>query len=310
MSAASLRNSYGQALVTEGSENDNIVVLEADLGKSTMSCLFQDAFPQRYFQMGIAEQNMASAAAGLSLVGKVPFINSFAVFSTGRAYDQIRSSIAIPDLNVKICGSSAGLSDFGDGKTHQSIDDIALMQVLPNMTVLVPVDAVETRKMVKSMVELQGPVYIRISRADLPIITPDNDEPYCVGKMRSVRAGSDCTVFTYGTLVHEAVKAAVRAGEMGISVEIVNVSTIKPLDGEAVKKFTTGRKSIITVDEHSVIGGLGSAIASVLSNTSSRLHMIGIQDSFGTSASNYDDLLNGYGLSEEHILETVVKNCS
>ena len=309
MSTASLRKSYGQALVTEGEENDNIVVLEADLGKSTMSCLFQEAFPQRYFQMGIAEQNMASTAAGLSLVGKVPFINSFAVFSTGRAYDQIRSSIAIPDLNVKICGSSAGLSDFGDGKTHQSIDDIALMQVVPNMTVLVPVDAVETRKMVKTMVELQGPVYIRISRADLPLITPDNNEPYRIGQMKSVRAGSDCTVFAYGTLVYEAVKAAVRAEEKGISVEVINVSTIKPLDGEAVKKFTIGRKCIITVDEHSVIGGLGSAIASVLSNTNSNLQMVGIQDSFGTSASNYEDLLDGYGISEEYILQTIIRNC-
>jgi transketolase len=183
MATRSLRVAYGQALVELGKEDERIVVLEADLGKSTMSILFQEQYPERYFEMGIAEQNMAATAAGLSLADKIPFINSFAVFASGRAYDQVRQSIAIPGLNVKICGSSAGLSDFGDGSTHQAIEDMAIMRAIPNMTVLVPADAVETRKMVKAMVEWNGPVYIRINRNDLPVST-DIEGDYEIGKLQ------------------------------------------------------------------------------------------------------------------------------
>ena len=305
MTTASLRTFYGEALVQLGQENKNIVVLEADLGKSTMSCLFQDQFPDRYFQMGIAEQNMASASAGLALSGKIPFFSSFAVFATGRAYDQIRSSIAIPGLNVNICGSSAGLSDYGDGKTHQSIDDIALMRVLPNMTVLSPVDAVETRKMVRAMAESEGPAYIRINRSDLPVLTADDDNPYIFGQMNSVRSGSDITVFASGIMVHQALKAAVILEKEGISIEVVNVSCIKPLDAEALNRFSAGKKGIVTAEEHSIIGGLGSAVAEALSETPLPVVKIGIQDKYGTSASCYEDLLKIYKLTENDIAAAV-----
>ncbi|MDA3955586.1 transketolase C-terminal domain-containing protein [Oceanispirochaeta sp.] len=305
MITASLRKSYGEALVQIGRENKDIVVLEADLGKSTMSCFFEDQFPDRYFQMGIAEQNMASTSAGLALAGKIPFYSTFAVFATGRAYDQIRSSIAIPDLNVNICGSSAGLSDFGDGKTHQSIDDIALMRVLPNMTVLSPVDAEETKKMVKAMAESEGPAYIRINRSDLPVLTADDDKPYQIGQMTSVKKGDDITVFASGIMVHQSLKAAEMLEKEGISVEVVNVSCIKPLDKDAVKQFSAGRKGIVTAEEHSIIGGMGSAITEAMSENPLPLVQIGVQDKYGTSASCYEDLLKAYGLTEDDIVTAV-----
>ncbi len=307
MITASLRKSYGEALVELGSENNDIVVLEADLGKSTMSCFFQNKYPERYFQMGIAEQNMASTSAGLALAGKIPFYSSFAVFATGRAYDQIRSSIAIPSLNVNICGSSAGLSDFGDGKTHQSIDDIALMRVIPNMTVLSPVDALETGKMVRAMAEKNAPSYIRINRADLPVITEDDNEPYKIGQMKSFRKGSDITVFASGIMVHESLKAADQMGREGVSVEVVNVSTIKPLDTEALKNFVSGKIGVVTAEEHSIFGGLGSAVLEALSESPLPLVKIGIQDQFGTSSACYEDLLEAYHLTSEYIVSGIKK---
>lgn len=270
----SLRKTYGETLVELGEKNTDIVMLEADLGNSTMSSLFGNVYPERYFQMGIAEQNMASVAAGLSLTGKIPFINSFAVFASGRAYDQIRSSITIANLNVKICGSSAGLSDFGDGKTHQSIDDIALMQVLPHMTVLSPCDAVETEQMVKAMVETKGPMYIRINRNDLPVVTDPNSE-YHIGKMTRVVEGSDVVVFATGIMVQQSMQAAKLLLEEGISVRVVNVSTIKPLDTEALLGFCEGVKAVVTAEEHSIIGGLGSTVAGALSKTRLPLDLIG-----------------------------------
>jgi len=306
MITESLRKSYGEALVKLGKDNRDVVVLEADLGKSTMSYLFQASFPERYFQMGIAEQNMASTSAGLALSGKIPFYSSFAVFATGRAYDQIRSSIAIPGLNVNICGSSAGLSDFGDGKTHQSIDDIALMRVLPNMTVLSPVDAVETEKMVKAMAEISGPAYIRINREALPVLM-NEDEPYKIGQMKSMRRGKDIVVFASGIMVHQALKAAGIAEKEGISVEVVNVSTIKPLDIEALRKFSDGKRGVLTAEEHSVFGGLGSAVLEALSEFPLPLLRIGIQDQFGTSASCYEDLLTAYHLTELDIVSGIKK---
>jgi transketolase len=254
----SLRKTYGETLVELGEKNTDIVMLEADLGNSTMSSLFGNMYPERYFQMGIAEQNMASVAAGLSLTGKIPFINSFAVFASGRAYAQIRSSITIASLNVKICGSSAGLSDYGDGKTHQSIDDIALMQVLPNMTVLSPCDAVETEQMVKAMVENKGPMYIRINRNDLPVVTDPNAE-YHIGKMTQVVEGKDVVVFATGIMVQQSIQAAKQLKEEGIGVRVVNVSTIKPLDTKALLGFCDGVKAVVTAEEHNVIGEIGRA---------------------------------------------------
>lgn len=300
----SLRKTYGETLVELGKDNKHIVMLEADLGNSTMSTLFWSAYPTRYFQMGIAEQNMASVAAGLALAGKIPFINSFAVFASGRAYDQIRSSITIANLNVKICGSSAGLSDFGDGKTHQSVDDIALMQVLPNMTVLSPCDAVETEQMVKAMVENHGPMYIRINRNDLPVVT-DPDEPYHIGKMRLMVEGTDVVIFATGLMVQKSMEAAAMLAEEGISARVVNISTIKPLDTQALKAFTEGVKGVVTAEEHSVIGGLGSAVASALSKSRLPIEMVGIEDQFGTSAENYEILLKHYGLESADVAQRV-----
>ena len=305
MATRSLRVAYGQALVELGKEDERIVVLEADLGKSTMSILFQEQYPERYFEMGIAEQNMAATAAGLSLTDKIPFINSFAVFASGRAYDQVRQSIAIPGLNVKICGSSAGLSDFGDGSTHQAIEDMAIMRAIPNMTVLVPADAVETRKMVKAMVEWNGPVYIRINRNDLPMIT-DIEGDYEIGKLQVVRDGSDIAVFANGVMVSKALVAADELKRDGISVKVINASTVKPLSRDEVLAHVQGCKGVVTAEEHSIIGGLGSAIAEVLRRERNLpIEFVGVQDSFGTSALSYDELLEHYGLTAEAIRDAI-----
>ena len=305
MATNSLRTAYGEALVEQGKENPNIVVLEADLGKSTMSNLFQNAYPERYFEMGIAEANMASTAAGLALTGKIPFINSFAVFSTGRCYDQLRQTISIAGLNVKICGSSAGLSDYGDGSTHQSVEDMGLMRAIPGMTVLVPVDAVETTKMVAAMVSNPGPMYIRINRNDLPIVTP-TAPPFEIGKLYTIQEGKDVVVFANGVMVSRALTAAEELKAEGVSVKVVNVSTIKPLDRQAVIDCAKGMKAVVTAEEHSVIGGLGSAIAEALRlEKGVSLDFVGIEDVFGTSALNYDELIEHYGLTAKAIADKV-----
>ena len=301
----SLRTAYGEALVEQGKDNKNIVVLEADLGKSTMSCLFQAAYPERYFEMSIAEANMASTAAGLALTGKIPFINSFAVFSTGRCYDQLRQTISIAGLNVKICGSSAGLSDYGDGSTHQSIEDMGLMRGIPGMTVLVPVDAVETTQMVAAMVEHQGPAYIRINRNDLPILTAA-ERKFEIGKLYLMREGSDAVVFANGVMVSKALAAAEILAKENISLKVINVPTVKPLDRQAVIAATAGMKAAVTAEEHSVIGGLGSAIAEALRMEKGvSLDFVGIEDVFGTSALGYDELMAQYGLTDKAIADKV-----
>ena len=307
MSTKSLRTAYGETLVELGKENKNIVVLEADLGKSTMSCLFQEKYPERYFEMGIAEQNMASTAAGLSLTGKIPFISTFAVFMSGRAYDQIRQTISIAKLNVKICGSSSGLSDYGDGSTHQSIEDVSIMRAIPNMTVLVPVDAVETKKMVSAAAQYEGPVYIRINRNELPIYTSE-DTKYTIGKTYTMREGKDVVVFANGVMISKAMEAAQELEKVGISVKVVNVSTVKPLDEKAIKEATVGCKAVVTAEEHTIIGGLGSAITEALRlQTNLPIEFVGVKDCFGTSAQNYDDLMEYYGLTSKAISDAVLK---
>ena len=298
---------YGEALVEEGKTNNDIVVLEADLGKSTMSCLFKDVYPERHFEMGIAEQNMASTAAGLALAGKIPFYSTFAVFAVGRAYDQIRCGIAIPKANVRICGSSCGLSDFGDGKTHQSIEEANIMCTIPGMTVLNPIDAVETRKMVKAMVKHQGPVYIRINRNDLPVFTPTEGE-FEIGKMYRIVEGSDVVIFATGAMVWKSVDAAALLKAEGISAEVINVSSLKPLKKSEILKYTAGKKAIVTVDESTKIGGLGSAIASlIIGEVNLPFEQIGIVDHFGESAHSYDELLVKYGLTDKEIANAVRK---
>lgn len=308
MKEKSLRKAYGESLVALGSLNKNIVVLEADLGKSTMSYLFKNKFPDRYFEMGIAEQNMASASAGLALAGKIPFYNTFAVFASGRAYDQIRCSIAIAEANVKIVGSSCGLSDFGDGKTHQSIEDSNLLKVLPNIVVLNPCDSLETVKMVETMVDYHGPVYLRINRNEFPIVTNySEDEKFTIGKISKIRTGSDVVIFTTGSLVHQSLIAAENLEKLGISVEIANVSTLKPLFKDEIMKFVEGKKAIVTAEEANIVGGLGSSIAGlIIGEIHIPFEQIGINDEFGRSAHSYEDLLKYYNLTSANI-ENAVK---
>ena len=310
MSKMNMRKAYGEALLELGRENGKVVALEADLGKSTMSNMFGSEFPARYFQMGIAEANMISAAAGLALTGHIAYASTFAVFASGRPYDQIRSSVAIPCLNVKICGSSAGLSDFGDGKTHQSVDDIALMRVLPNMKVLSPADYWETRKMVKAMAEIDGPCYLRVNRNDVPVVTGE-DDPFVFGKIRQMKDGSDVVLFATGYMVYQSLEAArILAGE-GISAKVINVNTIKPFDAEGVCAAARGMKAAVTVEEASVIGGLGSAVCEALAAgpADSRIKTLrmGIADCFGTSAQHYEELLTAYHLMPEDIVKKAKK---
>lgn len=308
MSRMNMRKAYGEALLELGRENGKIVALEADLGKSTMSNMFGGEFPERYFQMGIAEANMISAAAGLALTGHVAYASSFAVFASGRPYDQIRSSVAIPRLNVKICGSSAGLSDFGDGKTHQSVDDIAIMRVLPNMKVFSPADYYETKKMVKAMAGIDGPCYIRVNRNDVPVVT-DPDAPFEFGKVSVLREGTDAVIYATGFMVSQSLEAAKVLEAEGISAKVVNVATIKPLDVEGVVAAAKGMKAAVTVEEASVIGGLGSAVCEALAagpaDSRVKTLRVGIQDCFGTSAQKYEELLAAYHLTPADIAAKV-----
>jgi len=300
-----LREAYGQALVALGKQNRHVVALEADLGKSTRSVLFQGAFPDRYFEMGIAEQNMASTAAGLALAGKVPFMHSFAVFVSGRTYDQLRNSICIPGLSVRICGSSCGLSDFGDGKTHQALEDVAIMRALPGMTVLCPADAIEVGKMVPCLLDWKGPVYLRVNRNDLPFVTPE-DEPYRIGKIWKLRDGSNAAVFASGVMVSKALEAADALAKRGISVRVLNVSTIKPIDREAVTRFAEGVRAIVTAEEHNLVGGMGSAVVEALRGVRhAPVEFVGVQDSFGRSAENYEVLLQHFGLTAAAVTNAV-----
>jgi transketolase len=306
MSKHNQRTAYGETLVELGAENKRIVVLEADLGKSTMSSLFQQAYPERYFEMGIAEQNMTSFAAGLSLAGKIAFTNSFAVFAAGRSYDQLRQSISTAKLNVKINGSSAGLSDFGDGASHQAVEDIAIMRAIPNMTVLVPMDAIETKKIVRAAAQHEGPVYIRISRSDIEDLYPVDME-FKIGKPFMLRDGKDITVFACGIMVSKALTAAQILEKEGISLRVVNVSSLKPLDELAVKELAHGVKGIITAEEHSVIGGLTSAITYILRGNGTPIEPIAIMDIFGQSGHSHEELLELYELTEKDIIEKVKK---
>jgi transketolase len=300
------RTVYGQTLVELGKDDKRIVALEADLGKSTMSNLFQLAYPERYFEMGIAEANMTSFAAGLSLCGKIPFTNSFAVFSCGRAYDQIRQSICTANLNVKINGSSSGLSDFGDGATHQCVDDIAIMRVLPNMTILVPADGIETKKIVKAAIEYDGPVYIRLCRSDMPDIVPEETE-FKIGEPYKLREGKDITVFACGIMVSKALDAAQELEKLGISLRVVNVSSLKPLNEKTVLEYAKGVKGVVIAEEHSIIGGLTEAISFILRSEGLPIEPVAIMDMFGQTGKSHDELLEKYGLTKEKIIESVNK---
>lgn len=305
MSFINQRSAYGNTLLALGKDNERIVVLDADLGGSTMGKLFEEAYPDRHFELGIAEANMTSVAAGLAQSGKIPFTNSFAVFAAGRAYDQIRQTIAIGNLNVKICGSSSGLSDFGDGATHQAIEDMAIMRAIPNMTVICPADANETVEAVKAVVEMDGPCYIRLNRNDYENSTVEGKK-FIIGEPTVMKDGQEIVVFATGIMVGEALKAA-KLLENEISVKVVNVSTIKPMNAKSIINLTHGCKGVITVEEHSIVGGLGSAISETLCQVCKPIEFVGLKDTFGSSGHNYKEVLDYYGLHQETIIEAIRK---
>lgn len=305
MQYQNLREAWGQAVLALARRNPAVVALEADLGKSTRSILLKAALPDRHFEMGIAEANMVSTAAGLALAGKMPFVHSFAVFAAGRAYDQLRNSVCIPRLDVRVCGSSAGLSDFGDGKTHQAVEDVALMRALPNMTVLCPMDGIETALMVDALERHRGPAYVRINRNDLPFLYPAG-EPYRIGKATVLREGDRAVVFACGVMVSRALEAADRLQAAGIPTRVVNVSTLKPMDNAAIVRLAAGMRAVVTAEEHSLIGGLGSAVLEALRRErGAPVEMVGIQDSFGCSSADYPSLLEHFGLTATAIEDAV-----
>jgi transketolase len=296
------RDAYGEALVRLGEQNERIVVLDADLSGSTRTAKFGKAFPHRFFNMGVAEQDMIGTAAGLASAGKIPFASTFAIFQTGRAWEQIRQSICYPNLNVKLVASHGGITVGEDGATHHCIEDIGLMRVLPNMTVIVPADAYEAEKAVVAASEYQGPVYIRVSRDKSPVLF-DEGYVFTIGRAKEIRAGWDLTFIATGLMVCAALDAAEALAGKGIGTRVVNMSTIKPIDQEIIVAAAEETGAIITAEEHSIIGGLGSAVAEVISETHPViLKRIGIGDRYGASAKPHI-LLEEFGLTTKHLVE-------
>ena len=299
MEKMATREGYGKALAKLGAEYPDIVVLDADLAKSTKSYEFCKHYPERFFNMGIAEQNLMGTAAGLAASGKIVFASTFAIFATGRAFEQIRNSIAYPNLNVKIAASHAGLTVGGDGATHQAIVDISIMRSLPNMTVIAPADGIEAEKAVMAAVQYEGPVYIRLGRSAVPVIYGEEHE-FKIGKASQLRDGQDVTIFACGIMVKESLQAAEELAGEGISVRVINMATIKPLDEEAIIRAAKETGAIVTAEEHSIIGGLGSAVAEVLvENAPVPLVRVGVKDTFGESGEP-DELLEKYGLRKRN----------
>lgn len=294
------RDAYGEILRELGAVNKDIIVLDADLSASTKTSVFAKEFPDRFFNTGIAEANMMGVAAGLAACGKIPFASTFAVFGAGRAYEQIRNSICYPHLNVKIAVTHAGLTVGEDGATHQMLEDIALMRVLPGMTVIVPADGAETKAAVRWAVSYKGPVYIRMGRAKCDDITLE-DAPFTPGKSQVLRDGTDVTIIACGIMTAKALAAAEQLNRQGISARVINMSSIKPIDEDVIRKAALETGAILTCEEHSVIGGLGGAVAEVLcKSVPVPMSMIGTEDTFGESGVA-DDLLEKYGLTVEHI---------
>ncbi|GLI55937.1 transketolase [Propionigenium maris DSM 9537] len=307
MAKKATRTAYGEALVELGNLNKDVVVLDADLTKSTKTAMFQAEFPERHINVGIAEGDLMATAAGLATCGKIPFASTFAMFAAGRGFEQIRNTIAYPKLNVKIAPTHAGISVGEDGGSHQSIEDIALMRAIPGMVVLSPADATETKKMVHAAAEYNGPVYIRMGRLDVPVLF-DEDYDFEIGPANTIKEGTDVTVAATGILVAEALTAAEKLAEEGISVRVINVGTIKPLDGNTILKAAQETKFIVTAEEHSVIGGLGSAVSEFLGETHPTLvKKIGIYDEFGQSGKGAE-LLEKYELTAEKIISVIKEN--
>ncbi|MCL2341766.1 MAG: transketolase family protein [Firmicutes bacterium] len=300
------RASYGEELEKLGEENNDIVVLDADLSGSTKTSIFAKKFPERFFNMGIAEQDMYSTAAGISTYGKTVFASTFAMFAVGRSYDQIRNSICYPKLNVKVCASHAGVTVGEDGATHQMIEDIGMMRALPNMTVLSTSDDTETKWAVRAISKINGPVYLRLSRLDVPLIY-DEGTKFEIGKGVQIGDGTDAAVFATGVTVAEAVKAKEELEKQGINIRVVDIHTIKPIDEDIIVKCAKETKKLISVEDHSVIGGLGTAISDVLAEKyPAHITKLGIKDEFGKSGKAVQ-LMEYYGLTADSIIKTVKK---
>ena len=299
------RQSFGEALEKLGEENKNVVVIDADLAKSTKTSLFAKKFPDRFIDVGIAEQNMIGIAAGLSKFGKVPFVSTFAAFATGRVYDQIRCSVAYPKLNVKICGTHAGVTVGEDGATHQMLEDINLMRGLPNMTVISTSDDVQTKWAVEEISKIDGPVYLRLARIATPVIYEKNQK-FEMGKGVQIGSGTDATIFATGVAVSEALKAQELLKERGFDVRVVDIHTIKPIDRELIVKCAKETDKIITVEDHSIIGGLGTAVCEVLAEEyPTKVIRLGIPDCFGKSG-KATDLMKYFRIDAQAICQLVV----
>ena len=302
------REAYGKALAQLAKTNENIVVLDADLSKSTKTADFKEVCPERFFNMGIAEANMMGVAAGLSTCGKIPFVSTFAMFAAGRAFEQIRNSICYPKLNVKVCATHAGLTVGEDGASHQAIEDLALMRSIPNMTVICPSDDVETDAAIKAIAEFEGPCYVRLGRLPVNTINDSKTYEFKIGKGVTLREGNDVTIVATGIMVDTALEAYEILSKEGINARVINIHTLKPLDTELLVKAAQETKAIVTVEEHSIIGGLGSAVAEALSEECPiPVLKVGVNDVFGESGKP-DELLKKYGLTAEAVVEKVKKS--
>ncbi len=307
MSKIATREAYGKALAKLGMENKDIVVIDADLSKSTKTVEFLKVAPERFINMGIAEGNMMSVAAGLASCGKIPFASTFAIFAAGRAFEQIRNSICYPKLNVKICATHAGLTVGEDGASHQAIEDIALMRSIPNLVVISPSDDVETEAAIKAITEYHGPCYVRLGRLGVRTINNNPDYKFELGKAVTLRKGQEATIIATGIMVDAALEAYNTLAEEGIKVRVLNMHTIKPIDEEAIMNAAEQTGLIVTAEEHSIIGGLGSAVAEVVcSNYPVPVMRVGVKDTFGESGKP-EELLKAYGLTAEAIVKAVKK---
>lgn len=300
------RDGYGKGLVKAGEKDPRVVVLCADLAESTRSHWFQEKFPERYIELGVAEQNMATVAAGLANYGKIPFISSYAAFSPGRNNEQIRTTICINNVPVKIGGAHAGISVGPDGATHQALEDAGLMRMLPRMTVLIPCDAIEAEKATIAAAELPGPVYIRFGREKSPVITT-KDTPFTVGKAEVFREGKDATIVAAGMLLYNTLVAAEELSKEGIEVRVINNHTLKPMDAEIIVTTAKDTGAVVTVEEHQIYGGLGSAVAEILAQHHPvPMEFVGVKDRFGESGDPFE-LIEKFGLGTESIKEAVKK---
>lgn len=299
------RQAYGEALIELVEKNDKVVVLDADLANATQTCKVAKAHPEKFYNCGIAEANMVDIAAGMSTMGLIPYCSSFAMFAAGRAYEQIRNSIAYPHFNVKICATHAGVSVGEDGGSHQCIEDIALMRVIPGMTVICPADANEAKAATMAIAEMNGPVYMRLARLATPVFEGDMVKPFEIGKANVLREGKDVAIFATGLMVSESLAAAEKLAKEGIDAAVINIHTIKPIDADIILKSAEKTGRVVTVEEHSVIGGLGDAVADVLvQNHPVPMKKIGVEDVFGYSGPALD-LLHEFGLDAEGINKKV-----